>query len=816
MNIQKSLRGGLYIGLGTTFMAMIGMFTVFAQRFVVTGLLTLGNTLLLAVFVGAGVLAVRQTDSRDFTQRAINGAFAASVIVIILIPTILLAHQLNQLVISIDMERIFPNVTEELLNLFAFGQAQPVIGYLLLLVLAAVFGAVGALLPLLPQRVRTIALTTVMLVLILGVLEEQLNAIISLPDAIWVVLLVSLGYALAVWRNRDSLLSRLLEATGAGAIAGLILAVLLLITGATSDSMPAFLGDPAPTILASFVLGRSAVGLLVLFGIVGAGLGLTGAALSSTSGGIHRLGITIMTAILMLGVLSTATEMNLLTVIILSAILAIGQVISDRTAGQAESVFNQLKAPERRSSKIVIALAGLTFALIIPQLLTGYINNVVDLIGLYIMIGMGLNIVVGYAGLLDLGYVAFFAIGAYMTGILTTPNVITCPIPSDNVIVMNETVINEEVLDGDYTVLRGEPIGAVSGTQSIYVAEVVPRADVVQFETVELAMNALAAGEVQAVVNPQAEITPLVADAAGYTAVGPVSVAHTIWRARDFNEAEAGQWCNVLSFWAAWPLAVITSGISGLLLGIPVLRLRGDYLAIVTLGFGEIIRLVALSDLFKPYFGGAQGITSIPSPVINLTGISDALVNSGIPGITQLGASLAEPISLSQPNQIYYLILFGVLAVAFISQRLSTSRLGRSWRAMREDEDVAQAMGINLVRTKLLAFSIGAASAGIGGAIFGSYLKSIFPNSFTLLVSINVLSLIIIGGMGNIPGVMIGALVIYGLPEALREFEEYRLLMFGALLVVMMLLRPEGILPPSTPELEEKAEKALTEEGSGA
>ena len=133
---------------------------------------------------------------------------------------------------------------------------------------------------------------------------------------------------------------------------------------------------------------------------------------------------------------------------------------------------------------------------------------------------------------------------------------------------------------------------------------------------------------------------------------------------------------------------------------------------------------------------------------------------------------------------------------------------------MKEDEDVAQAMGINLVRTKLLAFSIGAAFSGLGGAIFGSYLKSIFPNSFTLLVSINVLSLIIIGGLGSIPGVFIGALVIFGLPEALREFEEFRLLMFGALLVVTMLLKPEGLLPPSSARLEEQAEKALAEEGA--
>ncbi|MGA7272264.1 MAG: branched-chain amino acid ABC transporter permease, partial [Acidimicrobiia bacterium] len=160
------------------------------------------------------------------------------------------------------------------------------------------------------------------------------------------------------------------------------------------------------------------------------------------------------------------------------------------------------------------------------------------------------------------------------------------------------------------------------------------------------------------------------------------------------------------------------------------------------------------------------------------------------------------------------LILVGVLIAAFVSSRLGGSRLGRAWRAMRSDEDVAQAMGIHLTRNKLLAFSIGAAFSGMGGALFASYIKSIFPNSFMLQQSINVLSLIIIGGLGSIPGVMVGALLIFGLPEALREFQEYRLLMFGALLVVMMILRPEGVLPPSTPRLEERAEKAYAEEGA--
>jgi branched-chain amino acid transport system permease protein len=244
-----------------------------------------------------------------------------------------------------------------------------------------------------------------------------------------------------------------------------------------------------------------------------------------------------------------------------------------------------------------------------------------------------------------------------------------------------------------------------------------------------------------------------------------------------------------MTFWQAWPFSILVAGLAGVLLGIPVLRLRGDYLAIVTLGFGEIIRLIALSNEFKPLFGAAQGISNIPGPVIDLTAINASWH-------FELGNAL----------NIYYVIFASVIVVAFIAIRLAGTRLGRAWRSMRADEDVAQAMGINLVRTKLLAFAIGAAFAGLGGAIFGSWLKGIFPNSFTLDVSINVLSLIIIGGLGSIPGVVLGALILIGLPEVLRELQDYRLLAFGILLVVTMVAKPEGLIPPPIRRLAEYAE----------
>ena len=224
------------------------------------------------------------------------------------------------------------------------------------------------------------------------------------------------------------------------------------------------------------------------------------------------------------------------------------------------------------------------------------------------------------------------------------------------------------------------------------------------------------------------------------------------------------------SFWGALPVAVLLGVFFGVLLGIPVLKMRGDYLAIATLGFGEIIRILVLSDFLRPWLGGAQGVGKIPKASL-------------------LGMEIATP------QQIYYLILAGCLLVGFISWRLRDSRLGRAWMALREDEDVAQAMGINLVATKLLAFATGAGFSALSGAIFATKLGSVYPHSFNVMISINILCVIIVGGMGSIPGVILGAIALVGLPELLREFAEYRLLVYGAVLMAMMLLRPEGLWP---------------------
>ena len=297
---------------------------------------------------------------------------------------------------------------------------------------------------------------------------------------------------------------------------------------------------------------------------------------------------------------------------------------------------------------------------ILPQLIGPYLSEVADLVGFYIIMALGLNVVVGFAGLLDLGYVAFFAIGAYTMAVLTTPEL------------------------------------------------------------------------------------PLV---------------------RSFIPQ--------LNFWEALPFAVLAALVAGVLLGIPVLKTRGDYLAIITLGFGEIIRLLVLSDALKPGLGGAMGVTGVARPTIG-TQVTDS------------------------PQEFYYFILIGILIAWFITSRLKASRLGRAWMAIREDEDVAAAMSINLVGYKLLAFATGATLAGLSGAMFGSKLGSMVPASFNVLVSINVLAVLIVGGMGSLPGVIVGAIVLIGLPELLREFNEFRWWVYGAVLVVMMLYKPEGLWPEAT------------------
>ncbi len=366
----------------------------------------------------------------------------------------------------------------------------------------------------------------------------------------------------------------------------------------------------------------------------------------------------------------------------LFVIVALTAFLWALTGTQVRAGYARLPRASRRGIRWGVVIFGILIALALPALLGLYLSEVLDNVALYLLMGLGLNIVVGFAGLLDLGYVAFFAIGAYTVGILTSPEHAT-------------------------------------------------------------------------------------------------GIIH--------------------NWWLALPFAVIVAVFAGVVLGVPVLKMRGDYLAIVTLGFGEIIRLLALSDFLKPWEGGAQGIQGIPLP--NIAGLTFGPSRVVFPVLGQVQWGISQ--------QFYYLLLAGCVLVMFIATRLKGSRLGRAWMAIREDEDVAQAMGIDLVATKLMAFGMGASFGGLAGAIFASKLQSVYPQNLTFLISVYVLAVIIVGGMGSIPGVIVGALALAGLPELLREVGDYRYLFFGAGLVIMMLVRPEGILPEARrrQELEEFKEE---------
>ncbi|GAA1352704.1 branched-chain amino acid ABC transporter permease [Saccharothrix algeriensis] len=236
------------------------------------------------------------------------------------------------------------------------------------------------------------------------------------------------------------------------------------------------------------------------------------------------------------------------------------------------------------------------------------------------------------------------------------------------------------------------------------------------------------------------------------------------------------------NYWATVAFGIILAAVSGVILGAPTLRLRGDYLAIVTLGFGEIVRITANNT---DEIGGARGIAGIPHPPPMFG--------------TKFGI-LAAP--------YYYLIVAAIVLVIIFSVRLQKSRVGRAWAAIREDEDAAELMGVPTFKFKLLAFAIGAMIGGLAGGIYAGKANFIEPNTFPFILSATILAAVVLGGSGNLPGVIVGAFLIGWLPERFRDFSEARILIFGGVLVLMMALRPEGLLPS-------RRRKAELHEGTG-
>lgn len=245
----------------------------------------------------------------------------------------------------------------------------------------------------------------------------------------------------------------------------------------------------------------------------------------------------------------------------------------------------------------------------------------------------------------------------------------------------------------------------------------------------------------------------------------------------------------MLGFWPSILIGILMAVVAAVLLGLPVMGMRGDYLAIVTLGFGEIIRILLKSDLLTSFTGGPRGIQDIKGP-------------------TLFGRSFSSDIDYA------YIILVVMALAIFIYKRLEKSRTGRAWLAVKEDTKVAQATGVNIMTNKLLALCIGAAFAGLAGGIFAARNQFTGPNDHQLMVSMNILSILIVGGVNSIPGIILGAFTLKGLPEILREIENYRLLVFGGLLVVMMISRPEGLWPATRPNIEKDEENKPKEDGT--
>ena len=376
--------------------------------------------------------------------------------------------------------------------------------------------------------------------------------------------------------------------------------------------------------------------------------------------------------------------------------------------------FDVKNTPGKAYSSMALILVGL---IIFPFVAAQYGNSwvrIIDMALLYIMLALGLNIVVGFAGLLDLGYIAFYAVGAYMTGLLASPQFAA----------LLESIISQYPALGDFLV-------SVLGQ--------------------EIRENGI----------------------------------H-------------------LSVWLIVPMAAALAGLFGALLGAPTLKLRGDYLAIVTLGFGEIIRIF-MNNLNGPinFTNGPQGINLIDP--IRVFGVS-------LGGeVGSKATVVVGGFSMPSVNAYYFLFLILCVAIVFVTTRLQHSRLGRAWVAIREDEIAAKAMGINTRNVKLLAFSMGASFGGVAGAMFASFQGFVSPESFSLTESIAVLAMVVLGGIGHIPGVIMGGVILAALPEVLRhvvepvqhaifgrvliDAEVLRQLLYGLAMVLIMLNRPAGLWP---------------------
>jgi branched-chain amino acid transport system permease protein len=507
--------------------------------------------------------------------------------------------------------------------------------------------------------------------------RPMIQGIISLGQTFLVLVLFGTGYVAARGRTAG------FQSVASGALGGLIAGLgvtLLVVVGEFVDLRAVFFSASRDLYdIVTFEMGVAGAWVPAAFGLV---LGAIAGGLALLPVAIFRSAAYGVVAVILFGLFAGLLRTPMLAgplagvarflfapdgltvagaaivFVLVTAISRVPDIRPSRPDPDAEILETPVETATITPKRLIalpVLVVGLIVVLLLPFLLGPFVAQVVALVAIYILMGFGLNITLGLAGLLDLGFVAFFAVGAYTVGLMTST--------------------------AEYGLL-GWP------------------------------------------------------------------------------------------WWAAVPFAIAFAALFGGFLGLPILGIRGDYLAIATLGFGEIVRLLAGSDLLKGLLGGPRGIINIPKPI-----------------------DVSPTNFLAGPNQIYYIALACAAVVAFVAYRLRGSRLGRAWIAIREDEDVAEALGINLVNTKLLAYMLGAGFAGLGGAVFAGLIGSIFPSSIDLFVSLNVAALIIIGGMGSLPGVALGAVFLIGIPELFREFSDYRFLFYGLALIAMMLFRPEGLIP---------------------
>jgi branched-chain amino acid transport system permease protein len=504
---------------------------------------------------------------------------------------------------------------------------------------------------------------------------------------------------------------RLSEAAAAGAVAGAAAGVAFGLAVVLADwigveRIRAVFLNVTPQLMEFVTFGQATVPGAVLIVAISTLAGIVGGVLRVTPTPIRRPVTAAVLVTLVFGFLQRVIPIALdqldlerdwlysrefdgltwIGAIVVGAVTAGISVLNARFGDRLRGSFARAggrSGPAISPVRLMAGLAALALLLVAPLLLGSVISDVLGTVMVFALLGIGLNIVVGYAGLLDLGYVFFFALGAYSLALLTGATLNAYGIP---------------------------PEPAISGS---------------------------------------------------------------------------------LNFYLAIPIVMVIAAAAGVLVGAPVLRLRGDYLALVTLGLGEMVTVLVASPWFVPLVGGPSGMRDI----------TDAAIGG---------------VAFRDPQRFYYLALAFVGLAAFISWRLATSRIGRAWTAMREDEQTADAMGISTTRFKLLAFAIGGAIGSLGGALFAVKIGSLTPASFQVLVSIQVLGLVILGGMGSIPGVIVGALVLVGLPGLLREFEEYRFLAYGAAVVAVMVLRPQGLVPNVRRSRELQAEERAQDEWAKA